>query len=273
MSIQSKQQGMGRREFLFVTSGTALAAMAFGQDLLVPAAASAASRFALGFAEPDALQQVPGRRDFRPNVVSADSLSPDGTFIRNGARVSIRGGHAVASAAGNRSINLTVQYVSNADGTKRVYPFYAWSYSTRNGMSSPISFVVPVDEDLRLRLLLASSSDVQQTAAAEVNRRGLLQAVTATENGAEPNAVVLSLLSGGPEAKLRRGYYILAPLAAGAAAPRWSNLQLRNDGGLKLMQSDGFDVSAADFDYVVVYIDHAKEVPLAPRTPVEKTRS
>jgi hypothetical protein len=281
MSIQSKQQGMGRREFLFVTSGTAFAAMAFGQNVLVPSASSsAAPRFALGYAEADVLQQASARREFRPNVVSADSLTPDGSFVRNGARVSIRGGHAVASPAGPRSINLTVQYVSGADGTMRVYPFYAWSCSTRNGMSSPISFVVPVDEDYRLRMLLASSSEVQQSAAAvpqaassEVSRRGLLQAVTPAENGLEPNSVVLSLLSGGGEAKLRRGYYILAPLADGAAAPRWSSLQLRNDGdGLKLMQSDGFDLVAADFDYVILYIDRAKEVAVTPKGPAEKTR-
>ena len=144
MSIESKQHGMGRREFLFVTSGTAFAAMAFGQSALVGSSAAAASHFALGYAEVDALEPIAGRAGFHPNVVSADSLSPDGSFVRKGVRVSIRGGHAVSSPAGDRSLSLTVNFVSGVDGTVREYPFNAWSYSTRNGMSSPVSFVVPV---------------------------------------------------------------------------------------------------------------------------------
>jgi hypothetical protein len=138
MSKQLKQQGMGRREFLIVTSGTALATMALGNGLVLPALAAPASgrTFALGYAEVDALQQSASRRGFYPNVSGSDSLTPDGDFLRAGARVAIRGGHAVAANVA-RSMQLIVQYTAmDADGVTRAFPFYAWSYSSSNGMSS-----------------------------------------------------------------------------------------------------------------------------------------
>lgn len=257
MSIQPKQQGMGRREFLLVTSGTALAAMAFGQELLPSIPGTVRQRnYALGYAEFDALRHAEARKGFLPNVSAADSLSPDGNFLRNGVRISIRGANAAAVNEGSRSMLLTVQYLVSEGGIQRSYPFYAWSYSKGSGMSSPVSFVVPIDQDQRVRFLLGATAVPSETAAA-VSRRGLL---TAAEAGAEPDAISLSLLSGSDgSAKLRRGYYILAPLAAGASAPRWSNLQLRNENGLKLFQSDGLDVVSANFDYVILYVDYVKD--------------
>jgi hypothetical protein len=259
MSIQPKQQGMGRREFLLVTSGTALAAMAFGQELLPSIPGSKQQRnYALGYAEFDALRQGDARRGFFPNVSSADSLSPDGNFIRNGVRISIRGANAAAVREGSRSMLLTVQFLAEEGGVQRSYPFYAWSYSKSSGMSSPVSFVVPIDQDQRVRFLLGATAAPAETSAA-VSRRGLITAGAASEAGAEPDAISISLLSGDGSAKLRRGYYIFAPLAAGASVPRWSNLQLRNENGLKLFQTDGLDVVPANFDYVILYIDYAKD--------------
>jgi hypothetical protein len=273
MSIQPKQQGMGRREFLLVTSGTALAAMAFGQELLPSISGSAQQRnYALGYAEFDALRQAPARKGFFPNVSSADALSPDGNFIRNGARISIRGANAEALKQGNRSMLLTVQYLASEGGTQRSYPFYAWSYSTSSGMSSPVSFVVPVDQDQHVRFLLGATPAPVQSSTA-VSRRGLLNTGAAAEAGAAPDAITLSLLSGDGSPKLRRGYYILAPLAPGASAPRWSSLELRNQDGFKLFQSNGLDAVPADFDYVILYIDYVKDHTHGGTEPKQKDKN
>src|SRR5436309_493126 len=92
------QQGLGRREFIMMTSGTVLAAMAMGQARF--SSPAAARPFSLGYAELDATARVDGR--FLPNVVSAARVSSsDGGFLQ-GVRVSIRGANVTPKAINGR---------------------------------------------------------------------------------------------------------------------------------------------------------------------------
>jgi hypothetical protein len=267
MKNQSKQ-GIGRREFLVVTSTTAIAAMAFGQDLIgVPSLkAASGSNFALGFVDPEAVIDGASSR-FVANVGSADRLTQsDGALIRGGARLTIRSSHVSDKSANAPSgMQLIVQYVTSSDGTRRTFPFTAWSYSKTSGTSSPVRFVVPVDQEQTIRLLLATSYDGQASSA--VSRRNLLQTASAVESAADPDVINLSLLSGSGGAKLRTGHYIIVPTRNGASAPDWANVSLRNDEGLKLVTNSGFTVAPVDFDYVIVTIDMASDKPTAPVTP------
>src|SRR5437763_16522995 len=82
-----KQQGVGRREFVLMTSGTVLAAMAMGQ-VQFPSPTSGRS-VSLGYADPDAAAGAAAR--FVPTVMSAERVpSGDGEPMR-GARGSARG--------------------------------------------------------------------------------------------------------------------------------------------------------------------------------------
>src|SRR4029077_9986184 len=74
-----KQQGLGRREFILMTSGSALVAVAMGQvNFSSPPPGRSVS---IGYADPDAAKSADAR--FVPNVMSADRISSgDGGFLR-----------------------------------------------------------------------------------------------------------------------------------------------------------------------------------------------
>jgi hypothetical protein len=259
---------MGRREFIVLTSTTALAAAAFGQELLTQKSSSvgAVREYSLGYVEPKAsLGGTPGR-GLTPNVMSVDGVtSGDGAFINQGAKVSIRGYNVLPkSPTGRLSMQLVVQFREN--GSSRVDPFTAWSYTRKTGGASPVSFLVPVDQDQRLHLLFSSDSEVslarKQAAqpGAPITRRDLLSDASAAadlESGADPGAITLTLLSEKGTPKLQRGYYLISPVGDGVSEPDWSRYELRKtDNGLKLFALDGFDAGPADLEYLVLYIDY-----------------
>jgi hypothetical protein len=258
---------MGRREFLVLTSTTALAAAAFGKDLLPqPAAASATAReFSLGYVEANA--SVKGGRSLTPNVMSVASVSSgDGNFLSNGVKVSVRGYNVMSESANGRvAMQLIVQYLES--GTRRVDPFVAWRYSRTSGGASPISFLVPVDQDQNLHLLFNSDSDAsiaRKTAQTPngVSRRDLLNGASAAasmEAGSDPGALTLTLMSGKNDPKLRRGYYIISPVGDGVSEPDWSRYELRNtDNGMKLFEANNFDAGPAQLEYLILYVDYFK---------------
>jgi hypothetical protein len=150
---------MGRREFIVLTSTTALAAAAFGQELLTQTSptGAAAREFSLGYVAPD--DSLRGNaRGFSPNAMSADGVtSGDGRFIDRGVKVSVRGYNILPESPTSRlQMQLVTEYREN--GTGRVFPFNAWSYTRGTGGAPPISFLVPVDQDQRLHLLFSSDS-------------------------------------------------------------------------------------------------------------------
>jgi hypothetical protein len=266
---------MGRREFLVLTSTTALAAAAFGKDLLPqPAAAPAAAReFSLGYVEANAA--LKGGRGLTPNVASVASVSSgDGNFLANGVKVSVRGYNVMPkSATGRVEMQLIVQYLES--GTRRVDPFVAWRYSRKSGGASPISFLVPVDQDQNLHLLFNSDSDAslaRKTAQTPggVSRRDVLSGASAAasmEAGSDPGAITLTLMSGKSDPKLRRGYYIISPVGDGVSEPDWSRYELRTtDNGMKLFEANNFEAGPAQLEYLILYVDY-----FAPADP-DKTR-
>lgn len=260
---------MGRREFILLTSTTALAAAAFGKDLLPQTAtASAPAReFSLGYVEPAASLKGSGR-GLTPNVTSVASVSSgDGSFIDHGAKVSVRGYNVMPKSPNGRvQMQLIVQYLES--GSRRVDPFIAWRYSRSAGPASPVSFLVPVDQDQNLHLLFNSDSEASLARkAAEagqpgtgVSRRDLLtnaSAAASLEAGNDPGAITLSLMSGNSNPKLRRGYYIISPVGDGVSEPDWSRYELRTtDDGMKLFETNNFEAGPAQLEYLILYIDY-----------------
>lgn len=279
MNTQAKQ-GIGRREFLVLTSSTALAAMAFGQDL-VPSfgRTSAASRgFSVGYAEPDALERAGDR--FSANLVAAESVtSADGSFLRKGARFFVRTCN-IGSAAGSGAVELQALYSVRTGAAVEKIPYGVFSYSKKKGAisaSSAVKFTIPVDDDYRVRLLLnvkPENDEATAASSAAVSRRNLLSTAqsNALEAGAEPQAIDFTLNSDGGFTKLRRGFFVIAPLLAGQDAPRWERMQIRNDDKRTptLFDGSGFDVHRADFDYVIFSVDYADDLPRPERTPVTR---
>src|SRR5690242_14170089 len=80
--------GLGRREFLLLTSGCAAATIAIGPNLFAGVLASQRD-VAVGYLPLDAVR--PGSDDLYA-MASAESLTmSDGSFIRSGARVKLEG--------------------------------------------------------------------------------------------------------------------------------------------------------------------------------------
>jgi hypothetical protein len=265
--MKTNKQGIGRREFIVMTSATAVAALAMGDTLLksAPAAAAAGARFAIGFVDFGRLARQ-GQR-FAPNAVSVNAVpSADGLFIRNGVRLAVRGYNVTPKAMNARNdMALTVNYPA-ADG-QHVYPYTAWSYSKKSGGGSPVSFAVPVSNDQHIRLLFSTDLSTAAAAATQstgagpsaVSRRDMLAAVNSQniESSADPDAITLTLNSEPGLPKLRRGFYIIAPLGAGTTEPDWISLQLRKtEAGYKLFSPDGSTGSPATFEYLVLLADY-----------------
>ncbi len=257
-----KQQGLGRREFILMTSGTALVAVAMGQvNFSSPAPARSV---ALGFAESDAAKSADAR--FVPNVMSADRVSSgDGSFLR-GARVSIRGFNVTPKAStGRKDIQFITNYTVMEAGVPKLLPFVAWSYSKSSGAGHRVSYVVPLDQDQHLRFMLKTDLSATETntevvaSSVAMARRNLFSNLVseAANSPVDPDAITLSIAGEKGMTKLRRGYYIIAPTAGGVSDPDWSRFQIRSgEDGLKLFAMDGFDPAPADFEYLIMQVDY-----------------
>ena len=256
------QQGLGRREFILMTSGTVLAAMAMGQASF-SSPAVAARPFSLGYAEPDATARVDGR--FLPNVVSADRVSSsDGGFVR-GVRVSIRGANVTPKAInGRKNMQLITDFTVVEGGTAKIYPFIAWSYNRSSGAGQLVTYLVPIDQDQHLRFLFKTDLPATQSGDTAMpglatTRRNLLSTVIneSAGSGSDPDTITLSVRGESGATKLQRGYYIIAPTAAGTSEPDWSRFQIRKgDNGLKLYAMNGFEAVPADFEYLILQVDY-----------------
>jgi hypothetical protein len=254
-----QQQGVGRREFLIMTSGTVLAAVAMGQVNL-PSSSAAGRMFSLGYADPDAVTRAGAR--FTPNVMSADRVSSsDGGFLR-GVRVSVRGYNVTPKAAGGRKSMQLITNFAAVDGTGKVYPFIAWSYTPATGAGHNVSYTAQLDQEQHLRLIFktdlsaSQAADPTLTPAQARTRRNLFSTLVSESAAADTDAVTLSLVGEKGLPKLQRGYYIIAPLAAGSSDPDWSRFQIKKgESGLKLFVMNGFDAEPADFEYLILQVD------------------
>ena len=252
-----QRDGIGRREFIMLASGTAVAAFAFGDQLLsaAPAAGGADSpvSFSLGYSD---LRSADGGGKVR--VSSATMVtSGDGSLITNGATVHIIGAN-VAKSSQRRQIYLDVMFPAWVNGERTLVPYHAWSYDRSGASGSPVAFLVALDMTQRISMSLG----VKSTLPEGVSRRDIL-AGSAASSGEVP--VVLSLMNESGATKLRQGYYFIAPRIAGESEPAWSAYQFRPEAGHKLYDGD----SPADFDYIVVRVDAAppQELTKAERAP------
>lgn len=256
---QIQRDGIGRREFLMLASSTAVAAIAFG-DQILPARDARSSEepvaFSLGYSD---LRSADGGGKVR--VSSATMVtSGDGSLISTGAIVRIIGAN-VGKSSQRQQIYLDAMFPAWVNGERQLVPYHAWTYDRSGASSSPVAFRVALDMTQRISLTLGTKSVPQ---SAGVSRRNLLGGTTAATSGEVP--VVLSLTSEGGTTKLRPGYYFIAPMLAGESEPSWSSYQLRSDAGYKLYNGD----TPADFDYIVVRVENA---PLEERTRADRSEA
>lgn len=126
-----------RRDFLILTSMTAVAAAALGPKLFA-AAPSAAARLAVGIAPLD-------------TGVFADAAavpSSDGGFISRGARVSLAGARNL-----RRAVELTANFSYFDGAAKRIAPYRVWG---RGG--NGVSFSMPVDVEQKLTFAVGADA-------------------------------------------------------------------------------------------------------------------
>lgn len=230
--------GLGRREFLLLTSSCAAATLALGPDLFA-GVLSPRRDVAVGYLPIDAV--TPGSDDLY-SMVSADALTmSDGAFIRSGARVKLEGiGYGPGS---RRTIVFSPHYL--VDGTSDV-AVDAWRFTrSTNAAGGPVAFRMPLDGDQRMRFSLVTAS--------RVHRRD------ESEDPQEPLAVAFSLNNEPDVVKLSRGYYAVVPLHDGAAPPRWGATTLRRYQGNLLMHEmrDGVPVPVGR-EHFVLRFDYAE---------------
>src|ERR1051326_8626232 len=103
----TREGGLGRREFLLLTSSCAAATLALGPNLFAGALSSQRD-IAIGFLPIEALT---GGRDNLAAIVSADSIpSSDGLFLRHGVRVRMAG-VAVGNDRDRKSTRLNSSHI------------------------------------------------------------------------------------------------------------------------------------------------------------------
>lgn len=260
MSTNQKESGIGRREFLLLTGATTVATLALGERVLRAESEEQPDVIgvSIGYAPPEALDD--SGEGFVSNVVPASRIpSSDGTFIRTGVRVAVRGAHLDSRPGkGHERLDLVTEFTLPADPCRGAAMFGAWSYRKSASMiSSPISFRVPVDYEQRVAMAFIAmdekSRGTDRRRLARADQNGCFGDGLAGRTSYAP--VVLTLGSDA-NPKLRRGYYIVAPLEAGEPEPRWSALQLRNDGGFKLVEGRGGESVPVEFEYIILFIDY-----------------
>ena len=233
----TQEGGLGRREFLVLTSSCAAATLALGPNLF--AGTFSARDVAIGFLPIEAVDAS----DRLAALLSADSIGSDGSFLRRGVRVRVAG-IGLGSEA-RRTIVLQPHYL--VDGRSDVtVDAYRFNRATRmpGGLTE---FGMPIDVDQRLRFSLI-------TAQRDVPTR---------HNGDDPDPrqtsmVTFSLLSEAGAVPLTRGYYAVVPLHDGAAAPRWNAMTLHAKDGRVLMQEmKNGALQPADREHFVLRFDYA----------------
>jgi len=236
----TQEGGLGRREFLVLTSSCAAATLALGPNLF--AGALSTRDVAIGFLPIDAVDAS----DRQAALLSADSIASDGSFLRHGVRVRVAG-----VGIGNdsrRTIVLQPHYLvdGNTDLTVDAYRF---NRATRmpGGLTE---FGMPVDVDQRLRFSLVTAQRNPPT------RHG--------NDDADPrqtSLVTFSLLSEAGAVPLTRGYYVVVPLHDGAAAPRWSAATLKTKDGKVLMhEMTSGGLQPVDREHFVLRMDYATAI-------------
>ncbi|HYU25784.1 MAG TPA: hypothetical protein VEO74_11310 [Thermoanaerobaculia bacterium] len=242
MGSATDTPGIGRREFLVLSSTCALAAAAMGPKVFAGETA-APKRLAVGYAPPDE----------STSLVAASSIpAGDGRFIRRGARISVSGASGFSSdPRSRRAVDLLVDYSYWDGAARKAAPFRAWACSRTTGcQGNPVKFTVPVDEVQKISFRVGVERGLDGAAA---RGRRDTDGPPAITDDALP--VTLSMLSDSSSLKLVRGFYVIVPLFDDDAEPRWSAYTLQQrEGRWALQDREG---NVAPFEHFVLRIDYA----------------
>ena len=235
--------GLGRREFLLLTSSCAAATLALGPNLFA-GVLSSDRQLAVGYAPMGAIGS-----DELFALASADALnSSDGYFLRKGVHVKLAG--FGLGDESRRTLVFRPHYI--IDGSTDV-PVDAWRFTrSTSAAGGRVSFVMPIEVDQRLRFSLLTGPRNLPVA----HRRAI--GAPAAPDAEQSLDITFSLLNESDVVKLMRGYYVIVPLYDGAAAPRWNATTLRIHDGNVLMHEmrDGI-AQPVQREHFVLRFDYA----------------
>ena len=233
---------VGRRQFLKVSSASAIAVAVMGPNLFAEETA-APQRLAVGFAS------------FGDALSGASSIpASDGTFIGRGARITVSGASRPAGAPADRRMTELTTHFAYLDGARtKSAPFTAWACSRVTGcQGNNVSFNVPVDETQKLSFTVGVEGG---TAVATKTTRRRAVGGGASQHRAASVPLTLSLQEEPGTVRLARGHYVIVPLFEGDSEPRWGDWAIGSiDGRIQLVNVNG---EAAPFEHFVLKTDYA----------------
>jgi hypothetical protein len=238
----SNRHLIGRREFLAVSSASAVMAAVVGPKIFASDAVLSPRRLAVGYSSFDENASV---------VDGANVPAADGGFIGRGARVIVAAANAVSpDPRARRTVGLTAHYAYMDGAERKSTPFTAWAASRATGGSaSKAGFIVPVDEMQKLSFSVETESGAPRAA---VSRRDTLL-IEPTRTVDLP--LTLSLQDEPGTIKLARGIYVVVPMFEGDSDPSWSAYRIRQlEGVPTLVDRDG---KPAPFEHCLLEIDYA----------------
>ena len=206
---------------------------------------------------------------FDADVSAAARLrTGDREFLRTGARVTIHGVVEAEKAWSRPELDaLSVFACFRLPGgeSHEIIRHHVWDLGKTPVVNrgAPVSFTIPVDEETGLRLAVQRYDGLQSAAGRYLKSRlGVAEPSRASARTSSQD-VVLSVHPDSGSHGLRRGVYFIAGLAHGSATPSWSGLQFRASeegeeiAGRRLARRGLSGPKPADFDYLVVSVDHA----------------
>lgn len=212
---KNASMGIGRRQFIQVSSAAAAGTILLGPTMLATPAIQAPTRLAVGFVD-----WISDTAAIRLDVLpGAKVWGSDGAFLRHDAQITIVS--ASRSSAGSQvrravALNANFSYFEGAE--ERVAPFFAWTYDPKSRSSSNrSSFRIPLDTQQSIRLVVGLKS----ASSPSSSRRRAAGGSSAASNSALP--FTLSLRDEPGSYRLARGFYILVPLLDGESDPTWSS--------------------------------------------------
>jgi hypothetical protein len=280
---RKRGNSMGRRDFLVLGSTGIMAPAFLGWSPLSRTSASeadpAVARLSVGYwrgsdAHPDLSDTLSlaagdetlwGSDPLRPDVLPAEELPRgDDELLRAGVRVTI---HGMVGNQGTwlgpdlEALSVTLHFRPVDGGETRTLPFSAWHYqrSPVPMRSASVSNVVPLDREWGLRLSVDRNDGENGPLGRTLDALLLSSAAEATPGPAsEEVRFTVGREPGRP--RLRRGVYFLASMGRSQAGPAWGRYQFRAAGegpGRGLVRPEMFGPQPADFDYLVLSVDHA----------------
>jgi hypothetical protein len=244
--------GIGRREFIQVSSAVAAGAVLLGPELLASDLGAAPTRLAVGYV--GYVQETSRLGTFRVDPASS-IFGTDGRFLTRDPQISVvSSGIASPDPRTRRLVELNADFAYFEGSERRTAPFHAWTYDRTTGdAGNPISFRVPLNDQQQVRLSVGT--EISSATASPSARRRSVGPVPAPPKHLLP--FTLSLQNEPDTYRLVRGYFILVPLAAGQDEPAWSSYQFWYGNGCWSLREAG-DLRPASLEHLVVRVSFAE---------------